>query len=64
MALVTLLAFVPGLILSPLAGLLADRYDRRLLMIIGDSLSAVGLVYRNNIQKQADWYKLPDQPNT
>lgn len=45
MALVTLLAFLPSLLLGPLAGVLADRYDRRLLMILGDSLSAVGLVY-------------------
>lgn len=43
--LVALLAFVPGLLLSPLAGILADRFDRRLLMILGDGLSALGLVY-------------------
>ncbi|MEO3946353.1 MFS transporter [Gorillibacterium sp. CAU 1737] len=45
MALVTLLAFMPGLLLSAVSGVLADRYDRRLLMILGDSLSAVGLVF-------------------
>lgn len=45
MALVTLLAFLPSLLLSPIAGVLADRYDRRLLMILGDSLSAVGLLF-------------------
>lgn len=45
MALITLLAFLPSLLLSPLAGVLADRYDRRLLMILGDSLSAVGLLF-------------------
>ncbi|KOP80845.1 macrolide transporter [Lysinibacillus sp. FJAT-14745] len=45
MALVTLLAFMPSLLLSPVAGVLADRYDRRLLMVLGDSLSAIGLVY-------------------
>lgn len=45
MALVTLLAFMPSLLLSPMAGVLADRYDRRLLMVLGDSLSAIGLVY-------------------
>lgn len=45
MALVTLLAFLPSLLLSAPAGILADRYDRRLLMIIGDSLSALGLVF-------------------
>lgn len=43
MALVTLLAFLPGLLLSVPAGVLADRYDRRLLMLLGDGLSAVGL---------------------
>ena len=45
MALVTLLAFLPGLLLSPVAGVLADRYDRRLLMVAGDGLSALGLVF-------------------
>lgn len=45
MALVTLLAFLPSLLLTPVAGVLADRYDRRLLMILGDSLSAAGLVF-------------------
>lgn len=44
-ALVTLLAFMPSLLLSAVAGVLADRYDRRLLMVLGDSLSAVGLVF-------------------
>ncbi|WP_342562120.1 MFS transporter [Paenibacillus sp. FSL R7-0345] len=45
MAMVTLLAFMPSLLLSPVAGVLADRYDRRLLMMLGDSLSATGLIY-------------------
>lgn len=45
MALVTLLAFMPALLLSPIAGVLADRYDRRLLMILGDGFSATGLLY-------------------
>lgn len=45
MALVTLLAFLPTLILSVPAGVLADKYDRRLLMILGDGCSAVGLIY-------------------
>ena len=45
MALVTLLAFLPTLLLSAPAGVLADRYDRRLLMMAGDGLSALGLVY-------------------
>lgn len=44
-ALVTLLAFLPTILLSAPAGVLADRFDRRLLMIIGDGLSALGLIY-------------------
>lgn len=42
---VLLLAFLPSLLLSAPAGVLADRYDRRILMIIGDSLSAVGPLF-------------------
>ncbi|MDT9726858.1 MFS transporter [Xylanibacillus composti] len=45
LALVTLLAFLPSLLLTPIAGVLADRYDRRLLMLAGDSLSAVGIAF-------------------
>ncbi|MDO5323409.1 MAG: MFS transporter, partial [Clostridia bacterium] len=45
MALVTLLAFLPTLVLSVPAGVLADRYDRRLLMMLGDGLSALGILY-------------------
>lgn len=45
MALVTLLAFMPSLLLSAPAGVLADRYDRRLLMLIGDSFSAIGILF-------------------
>lgn len=45
MALVTLLGFLPTLLLSVPAGVLADRYDRRLLMMIGDGCSALGVIY-------------------
>lgn len=45
MAIVTLLAFLPAVLLGVLAGVLADRYDRRLLMVLGDGLSAVGLIF-------------------
>lgn len=45
MALITLIGFLPMVLLSPIAGVFADRYDRRLLMILGDSLSVVGLIY-------------------
>lgn len=44
-SLITLLAYLPTILLSPLGGVLADRYDRRLLMIIGDLFSGLGLVY-------------------
>lgn len=45
MALVTLLGFLPTLLLSVPAGVLADRFDRRLLMMIGDGLSGLGVLY-------------------
>ncbi|MBQ7990128.1 MAG: MFS transporter [Oscillospiraceae bacterium] len=45
MALVTLLGFLPTLLLSVPSGVLADRYDRRALMMAGDGLSALGVVY-------------------
>jgi len=45
MALVTLLGFLPTLILSVPAGVLADMYDRRVLMMLGDGLSAIGVLY-------------------
>ena len=45
MALMTLLAFLPGLLLKVPAGVLADRYDRRLLMMIGDGCSGIGVLF-------------------
>lgn len=42
---ISLAAFLPAILLSPLGGVLADRYDRRLLMIIGDLCSGLGLLY-------------------
>ena len=45
MALVTLLGFLPTLLLSVPAGVLADRTDRRKLMMIGDGCSAIGIIY-------------------
>ena len=45
MALLTLLGFLPALVLKVPAGVLADRYDRRLLMMIGDSLSGLGVLF-------------------
>lgn len=45
MALVTLLGFLPTLLLSVPAGVLADRYDRRILMMLGDGCSGIGILY-------------------
>ena len=45
MALITLLAFLPTLLLSVPAGVLADRYDRRLMMMLGDGCSAIGILW-------------------
>lgn len=45
MALVTLLGFLPTLVLNVPAGVLADRYDRRMLMMIGDGCSAIGILF-------------------
>lgn len=45
MALVTLLGFLPTLVLSVPAGVLADRYDRRLLMMLGDGFSGLGVLF-------------------
>ena len=54
-SLITLLAYLPTVLLSPLGGVLADRYDRRLLMIIGDLFSGLGLAYVLwNIQTGSD----------
>lgn len=44
-ALLTLCAFLPSILLSPVGGVLADRFDRRLMMIIGDLFSAIGLIF-------------------
>lgn len=42
--LLMLLGFLPSLLLTPLAGILADCYDRRLLMMLGDGCSMIGLL--------------------
>lgn len=42
---VTMLAYLPTVLLSPIGGLLADRFDRRLMMICGDLFSGLGLLY-------------------
>jgi len=43
-ALVMLFAFLPPLLVMPLGGVLADRFDRRVLMLIADGFSVIGLL--------------------
>ncbi len=55
-ALIGLAASLPGILALPLAGALADRYDRRKIMIICDTISAlpvivaVFLLWTNNLE--------------
>lgn len=44
-ALITLFTFLPAFLLRPFGGVLADRFDRKLLIIIGDFGSALGLLF-------------------
>jgi MFS family permease len=44
-SLIILCAFLPFFVLSPFGGVLADRFDRRLLIILGDLGAATGLVF-------------------
>ncbi len=43
-ALVLLLSFLPSFLIRPFAGVLADRLDRRFLMMIGNMGSAMGIL--------------------
>lgn len=42
---IILFAFLPSFLLKPLGGVLCDRHDRKLMMILGDLGSAMGLVF-------------------
>ena len=44
-SLIVLFAFLPSYLLRPFGGTLSDRIDRRLLMMIGDFGSTLGLVF-------------------
>ena len=43
-SIVSICAFLPSILLSPVGGVLADRYDRRSMMMIGELFSGLGLV--------------------
>ena len=42
---ILLCVFLPPFLLKPYGGVLADRYDRRLMMILGDSGASLGLIF-------------------
>jgi len=42
-SIVMICAFLPSILLAPIGGVLADRYDRRMMMIIGELFSGIGL---------------------
>lgn len=52
--LITLFTFLPNILLRPVGGVLADRFDRRTMMIIGDLGSAAGLVFILSIMLAGD----------
>lgn len=43
-SIVMICAFLPSILLAPLGGVLADHYDRRVMMILGELFSGLGLV--------------------
>ena len=43
-AIVSICAFLPSILLAPVGGVLADHYDRRTMMILGELFSGLGLV--------------------
>lgn len=42
-SIVSICAFLPSILLAPAGGVLADHYDRRLMMILGELFSGIGL---------------------
>lgn len=43
-SILSICAFLPSIVLAPIGGVLADHYDRRLMMILGELFSGLGLV--------------------
>lgn len=43
-SMVTMLAMLPAILLSPLGGALADRFERRVMMLLADSAAGVGTI--------------------
>lgn len=43
-SILSICAFLPSIVLAPIGGVLADHYDRRLMMTLGELFSVLGLV--------------------
>lgn len=43
-AIISICAFLPSILLAPFGGVMADHYDRRLMMVAGEALSGLGLL--------------------
>lgn len=43
-SILSICAFLPSIVLAPIGGVLADHYDRRLMMILGELFSGLGLL--------------------
>lgn len=43
-SMISLVAFLPTILSGPFAGTLADRFDRRKMMVLGDGLSSIGIM--------------------
>ena len=59
LAMATLVAVLPGIVIGPFAGALVDRWNRRLIMIVADSLIALitlGLIYLYATGRMQVWH--------
>src|SRR5262245_46192891 len=41
LALATMMTMIPGIVIGPFAGALVDRWDRRVVMMVADSVAAL-----------------------
>ena len=44
LSIVSICAFLPSILLAPVGGVLADHYDRRVMMVLGELFSGLGLI--------------------
>ena len=59
LAMATLVAVLPGIVIGPFAGALVDRWNRRLIMIVADSLIALvtlGLIFLYATGRMQVWH--------